>query len=241
MMNRRTFTRLAGTSLAGVSVAGCSGSGNADAGASPTTSTTPDIAGSETDTRVRFSDLEWGSHCVPSPCMWSLQAVVENLTGEILVVGYVLTIQMDNGPEEYTGVVRVDGWGKKTIIIRTNIPDTGLEPFEYELRPVKVPQPPIPTPVANPEDYARIVKTVFYPSPSLPKVVGTVRNISEVTLSRVVIRGTFYIGDRAAESANIIERDLRPDEEREFTMRYFRGNEAREVDDIEVVIAEVVL
>lgn len=236
MMNRRGFTRLLGVAVAGASVSGCVGSapasGNAEQTAAP-------ISAAEVEDRVRFTDLEWGSHCVPSPCMWSLQAVMENLSGESLVVGYVLTVRTEAGPTSYEGVASVPAWNQMEVVIRTEIPDTELQPTDFDLIAVKVEQPETPTPVPDPENYARIVDHRLEPDSILPEIHGSVENISEEQLSRVVIRGTFYAGDRAVEASNVLERDLRSGEKREFAIRYFRGNQAHLIDSHDVGVVEV--
>lgn len=243
MMNRRAFSRLVGAAVAGGSLSGCvgsdSGSENPDAPPSATTSIAPSISSGEVDTRIRFTDLQWGSHCVPSPCMWSLRATAENLSGESFVFGYVLTVQTEDGPKGYEGAIRIEAWGEAEVLIRTEIPDTELQPTDFELIPVKVEQPVTPIPVPDPESYARIVEDRLELDSITPTIQGVVENVSEEQLSRIVIRGTFYIGDRAAEATNVSERNLLPGEERNFTIRYFRGNQARLVDGHEVSVIEV--
>lgn len=123
-VSRRTYLRGFAGAMAGASLTGCV--------------QTPQIGGPDPTKSVRFSNLEWGSHCVPSPCMWALVADMENLTSKRLRVRYRLTIQSPDGPREYEGMDWVDGWGVTEIVVRTDLPDTIQEPFDFEIVPVKV-------------------------------------------------------------------------------------------------------
>lgn len=122
-ISRRTFVRALGVAVAGASLSGCVQS-------EPNTN--------EPVGQVRFSNLEWGFHCVPSPCMWALVADMENLTSERLRVRYQLTIRTPEGAQEYEGMDWVDGWGTTEIVVRTDLPDTTKEPFDFEIVPVSV-------------------------------------------------------------------------------------------------------
>lgn len=237
-MNRRGFTRLLGATVVGASLSGCVGS-EVEAETPNTAARSGSEQDREIEDRVRFSDLSWGHHCVPSPCMWSLQATMENLSGETLVVGYVLSITTMDDSEEYTAAVRIGAWDTFEVVIRTEIPDTELQPTDFELIPIKLEQPVSPTPVPDPEAYAQIAEDQFIPDPVIPKITGVVENISDVPLSQVRVQGTFYVDGRAAEASNVVERDLQPGERRSFTIRYFRGNEASRVNGSEVEVIEV--
>lgn len=125
-LNRRAFVKMIGASMAGASLSGCA--------------QTAQIGGPDPTESVRFSNLEWGSHCVPSPCMWALIADMENLTSERLRVRYRVTVQTPEGPREYEGMDWVDGWGITEIVVRTDLPDTTQEPFDFEIVPVNVDQ-----------------------------------------------------------------------------------------------------
>lgn len=123
-VSRRTYLRGLAGAMAGASLSGCA--------------QTAELGGPDPTESVRFLNLEWGFHCSPSPCMWALVADMENLTSERLRVRYQLTVRTPEGPRKYEGMDWVDGWGVTEIVVRTDLPDTTQEPFDFEIDPVKV-------------------------------------------------------------------------------------------------------
>lgn len=123
-VKRRAFVKGICGAMAGASLSGCA--------------QTPQIGGPDPTDSVRFSNVRWGFHCVPSPCMWALIADMENLTSERLRVRYQLTVRTPEGPLEYEGMDWVDGWGVTEIVVRTDLPDTAREPFDFEIVPLGV-------------------------------------------------------------------------------------------------------
>lgn len=123
-ITRREYIKGFGASLIGASLSGCT--------------QTSQIGGPDPTDAVRFSNLRWGFHCVPSPCMWALIANLENLTSDPIYVHYRLTVQTDTGDLVYEAAEWIEGWGTDEIVVRTEIQGDQWEPSVFELVPFKI-------------------------------------------------------------------------------------------------------